>query len=500
MRRRSSRCRRNSAASTPTSGASSAEARGSSAATRCRPRLHSRTRSARTCSDGASSSSARPSATPICRRWAWLTTTRRAASGKSDDQGAARSLHRRRHRRDHYDHGARDEGAPWRRHDGPTPAAADLPHLRAELRVRGDLLEQPPSHVPCCSPRYRRYALGEPASAFLAVAGSVRHRLDEREPLCAGHGRGLRRSAAFLGAFLHDSGARALASPRARLRIRQGRGRRPEGQPVPRGVRGGCPARLRQHLDIAGAVHRRRAGMASARPALRAPAPGAQAMIVVHHLNNSRSQRVLWLLEELGLPYEIKRYQRDAKTMLAPPALREVHPLGKSPVITDGDVTMAESGAIIEYLVERYGKGSLAPSTGSPERRRYLYWMHFAEGSAMPPLVMKLVLERMASGPMPFFARPIARAIAAKVKGGFVEPNIARQLDFMEAELGKSVWFAGAEFTAADIQMSFPLEAAVARAGLDATRPRLMDFLARIHAREAYRRALERGGEFKLLT
>jgi glutathione S-transferase len=222
-------------------------------------------------------------------------------------------------------------------------------------------------------------------------------------------------------------------------------------------------------------------------------------MIVVHHLNNSRSQRVLWLLEELGLPYEIKRYQRDAKTMLAPPALREVHPLGKSPVITDGDVTMAESGAIIEYLVERYGKGSLAPSTGSPERRRYLYWMHFAEGSAMPPLVMKLVLERMASGPMPFFARPIARAIAAKVKGGFVEPNIARQLDFMEAELGKSVWFAGAEFTAADIQMSFPLEAAVARAGLDATRPRLMDFLARIHAREAYRRALERGGEFKLL-
>jgi len=222
-------------------------------------------------------------------------------------------------------------------------------------------------------------------------------------------------------------------------------------------------------------------------------------MIVVHHLNNSRSQRVLWLLEELGLPYEIKRYQRDAKTMLAPPALREVHPLGKSPVITDGDVTMAESGAIIEYLVERYGKGSLAPSTGSPERRRYLYWMHFAEGSAMPPLVMKLVLERMASGPMPFFARPIARAIAAKVKGGFVEPNIARQLDFMEAELGKSVWFAGAEFTAAGIQMSFPLEAAVARAGLDATRPRLMDFLARIHAREAYRRALERGGEFKLL-
>ena len=223
-------------------------------------------------------------------------------------------------------------------------------------------------------------------------------------------------------------------------------------------------------------------------------------MIVVHHLNNSRSQRVLWLLEELGLEYDIKRYQRDAKTMLAPPALREVHPLGKSPVITDGEVTMAESGAIVEYLVERYGKGRLAPPAGSAEHRRYVYWMHFAEGSAMPPLLMKLVFDRMASGPMPFFVRPIARGIAAKVKAGFIQPNITRQLDFMEAELGRSAWFAGDEFSAADIQMSFPLEAAAARGGLDAKRPRLMDFLARIHAREAYRRALERGGEFKLLS
>ena len=223
-------------------------------------------------------------------------------------------------------------------------------------------------------------------------------------------------------------------------------------------------------------------------------------MIVVHHLNNSRSQRVLWLLEELGLEYDIKRYQRDAKTMLAPPALREVHPLGKSPVITDGEVTMAESGAIVEYLVERYGKGRLAPPAGSAERRRYGYWMHFAEGSAMPPLVMKLVFDRMEKAPMPFFVRPIARGLAAKVRQSFIEPNIVRQLDFMEAELGKSAWFAGAEFSAADIQMSFPLEAAAARAGLDASRPRLMDFLARIHAREPYRRALERGGEFKLLS
>jgi glutathione S-transferase len=223
-------------------------------------------------------------------------------------------------------------------------------------------------------------------------------------------------------------------------------------------------------------------------------------LIVVHHLNNSRSQRVLWLLEELELPYEIKRYQRDSKTMLAPAALREVHPLGKSPVLSDGELTLAESGAIIEYLVERHGQGRLVPPPGTPERLRYTYWLHFAEGSAMPPLVMKLVFDRIAKGPMPFFVRPVARAIAGRVKSGFIEPNIARQLDYMEAELGRSTWFAGAEFSAADIQMSFPVEAAAARGGLDAKRPRLMEYLGRIHAREPYRRALERGGEFAILT
>jgi len=220
-------------------------------------------------------------------------------------------------------------------------------------------------------------------------------------------------------------------------------------------------------------------------------------MIIVHHLNNSRSQRLLWLLEELGVPYDIKRYQRDPKTMLAPPELRQVHPLGKSPVITDGEVTLAESGAIMEYVLEKYGRGRLMPKPNSPERLRYTYWMHFAEGSAMPPLVMKLVLDRMARAP--FLVRPVAKAIAAKVKKSFVEPNINRQLDYMEAELNRSTWFAGAEFTAADIQMSFPLEAAAARAGLNASKPKLTEFLARIHAREAYRAALERGGEFKLL-
>ena len=223
-------------------------------------------------------------------------------------------------------------------------------------------------------------------------------------------------------------------------------------------------------------------------------------MIVVHHLNNSRSQRLLWLLEELGLEYEIKRYQRDPKTMLAPAALREVHPLGKSPVITDGNVTIAESGAIMEYLIERYGGGRLVPPAGTTQRLRYTYWMHFAEGSAMPPLVMKLIFDRMEKGPMPFFVRPVAKAIAGRVKKGFIEPNINRQLDFMESELTSHPWFAGDEFTAADIQMSFPLEAAAARGGLNASRPKLMEFLGRIHAREPYRAALERGGEFRLLS
>lgn len=221
--------------------------------------------------------------------------------------------------------------------------------------------------------------------------------------------------------------------------------------------------------------------------------------IVVHHLNNSRSQRVLWLLEELGLRYEVKRYQRDPQTMLAPPELRAVHPLGKSPVIEDGDLKLAESGAILEYLATRYGEGRLVPAAGTPERLRYSYWMHYAEGSAMPPLLMKLVFKRIESGPMPFFVRPVARGIARRVLGTFVEPNIARHLDYMEGELAARPWFAGEAFSAADIQMSFPLEAAAARGGLDGRRPNLTGFLERIHARPAYQRALESGGAYALL-
>jgi glutathione S-transferase len=222
-------------------------------------------------------------------------------------------------------------------------------------------------------------------------------------------------------------------------------------------------------------------------------------MIIVHHLNNSRSQRVLWLLEELALPYEIKPYQRDRKTMLAPPELREVHPLGKSPVIEDGGAKLAESGAILEYLADKYGQGRLSPAPGTPERLRYTYWMHFAEGSAMPPLLLKLIFERMKTGPMPFFVRPVARAIADRALDSFVLPNLERNLAFMEGELAKGEWFAGSQFSAADIQMSFPLEAARARGGLDEKRPRLFDFLKRIHSRPAYLRALERGGKYELL-
>jgi glutathione S-transferase len=224
-------------------------------------------------------------------------------------------------------------------------------------------------------------------------------------------------------------------------------------------------------------------------------------MITVHHLNNSRSQRVLWLLEELELPYEIVHYQRDPKTMLAPSTLRAVHPLGKSPVVvTDEGLTLAESGAVVETLIERHGNGRLAPAAGTPDALRYRYWLHYAEGSAMPPLLLKLMFDQIEKAKMPFFAKPIAKAIAGKAKAAFIMPNIKTHLDFMEGELGKSKWFAGNAFSGADIQMSFPVEAALARGGLDASRPKLMAYLERIHARPAYLRALERGGPYGLLT
>ena len=220
-------------------------------------------------------------------------------------------------------------------------------------------------------------------------------------------------------------------------------------------------------------------------------------MIIVHHLNNSRSQRVLWLLEELGVEYTIKHYLRDAKTKLAPPELKAVHPLGKSPVITDGDTVIAESGAIINYLIERYGKGRLIPAGGTPERLRYDYWMHYAEGSLMPLLVMGLIMSFIPKR-SPALIRPIARGIVASVNKGYLGPNLKTHLAFVESELGKSNWFAGEELTGADIQMSFPLEAAAVR-GPAADRPRSEAFLQRIHTRPAYQRALQKGGPYELM-
>ena len=223
-------------------------------------------------------------------------------------------------------------------------------------------------------------------------------------------------------------------------------------------------------------------------------------LLTVHHLNNSRSQRVLWLLEELRVEYRVQHYARDAKTMLAPPELLKVHPLGKSPVITDGDVTVAESGAIIEYLVERYGQSRWQPPAGTAERLRYRYWLHYAEGSAMLPLLLKLIFSHLPKQPMPFFVRPIVRSIASNVCKVFVDPMLKLHLDYMECELTKNTWFAGAEFTAADIQMSFPIEAAASRGGLDASRPKLSAFLQRIQARVAYQKALAVGGPYQLMS
>ena len=226
-------------------------------------------------------------------------------------------------------------------------------------------------------------------------------------------------------------------------------------------------------------------------------------MITVHHLENSRSQRVLWLLEELALPYQLVRYARDPRTLLAPPQLRAVHPLGKSPVVVDDGQALAESGAILEYLVERYDTAqALSPPAQpatSPERLRYRYWMHYAEGSAMPPLLLSLVLARIGGAKMPFFARPVARAITGKAMAAFVSPQLKLHLDWMERELAATGWFAGERFTAADIQMSFPVEAAAVRGGLDGY-PNLAGFLQRIHARTAYQRALEKGGPFTLAS
>ncbi|OMQ23541.1 MULTISPECIES: glutathione S-transferase family protein [Serratia] len=221
-------------------------------------------------------------------------------------------------------------------------------------------------------------------------------------------------------------------------------------------------------------------------------------MIVVHHLESSRSQRILWFLEELGVPYRVQRYARDKTTMLAPPELKKIHPLGKSPVLVDGDLALAESGAIIEYLQEVYDvQGHFKPSDFHA-RQEYRYWLHYAEGSLMPLLVMKLVFSRLGHPPIPWLIRPVAGAIGKGVQKEYLDKQIATHRVYLEQHLNHNLWFAGDRFSAADIQMSFPLEAMAARGGLEGC-PNLQGYLQRIHVRPAYQQALQQGGPLKIL-
>lgn len=219
-------------------------------------------------------------------------------------------------------------------------------------------------------------------------------------------------------------------------------------------------------------------------------------MITVHHLNNSRSQRVLWMLEELGVPYEIQYYERDPKTMQAPESLKKIHPLGKSPVITDGDMVVAESGVIIDYLARTYGKETMLPPSSGQAWLDYTYWLHYAEGSLMPPLLMRLVFEKVKASPMPFFIKPVAKGIADKTNQAFIGPMIDTHMDFVESHLAKNTWFLGDDLSGADVQMSFPLEASLARGIVGENRPNITAWVERVHARPAYQRGLEKGGEY----
>ena len=225
-------------------------------------------------------------------------------------------------------------------------------------------------------------------------------------------------------------------------------------------------------------------------------------MITVHHLNNSRSQRILWMLEELNQEYEIIGYERDLKTFQGPESLRNIHPLGKSPVITDDSngeqILIAESGAIVEYLLQNYGKNSslIIPETGSQQERDYLYWLHFSEGSLMPPLLMRLIFERVKKARVPFFVKPITKAVADKVLTEYVNPNINRLLDFIEASLKGKNWFLGDQLSGADIQMSFPLETSLARGLVNEHYTCIQSYVERIHEQPAYQAALKKGGKY----
>lgn len=221
-------------------------------------------------------------------------------------------------------------------------------------------------------------------------------------------------------------------------------------------------------------------------------------MLTVHHLENSRSQRILWLLEELGAEYELKQYKRDKKTSLAPPALKSIHPIGKSPVLDDDGLVIVETGAIIEHILDQYGDGRLRPSPGTPDFTRYRYWLHAAEGSFAPVMMISLLLNRMATAPMPFFVRPVARRLTQGVRDGYLDHTAKALFDFAEAELGRSEWLAGDQFSAADVIMSFPFEGFAARSDINAY-PNIGSFLARIHERSAFQRAVARGGPYGLV-
>jgi len=218
----------------------------------------------------------------------------------------------------------------------------------------------------------------------------------------------------------------------------------------------------------------------------------------VHHLNNSRSQRVLWALEELEVPYEIVKYERDRTTMLAPPALEKIHPLGKSPVVVDNGATYAESGAILEYLAETYGKGRFLPAAGTQAARDCRYFMHYAEGSLMPYLLLKLIFGRIKSAKLPFFVKPITNKIVSKVSGDFIDPNLKRHLKFIGDHLAQHAWFAGDEISIADFQMIFAIEGALSRAGELQLSPKLGEWAAKCQARPAFKRALAKGGPYEI--
>ncbi len=217
-----------------------------------------------------------------------------------------------------------------------------------------------------------------------------------------------------------------------------------------------------------------------------------QPKVVVHHLNQSRSQRILWLLEELEVSYEIKFYERDKKTLLAPPSLKAIHPLGKSPVVTIDKLVLAESGAIIEYLIAHFGDGKLRPSADSTSYWKYNYWLHYAEGSAMLPLLLSLIFGEIEKAPVPFFVKPVLQMVSLQVNKAFITPQLKLHFDYIESELSRTPWFAGEVFSAADIQMSFPLEGAEARGALGSAHPHCLAFLEKIHSRPAYKQALER--------